>query len=134
VNLKHEASQLATAQARIADLEHCVAGQGERLHDYGRKYAALVAERDTWKQKYEEGAWVVLASAVLNERDSLRAQLATLTAERDQARAEGRRETWEAAAQVVEGHTNPYDAHDCAEQDCRPWIAQALRAQAKEGA
>jgi hypothetical protein len=50
-----------------------------------------------------------------------------------QARVEGRRETWEAAAQVVEGHTNPYDAHDCAEQDCRPWIAQALRAKAKEG-
>lgn len=44
--------QVATLKARIADLEHCVAGQGERLHDYCRKYAALVAERDEAQRKY----------------------------------------------------------------------------------
>ena len=39
-------SQVDTLKARISDLEHCVTGQGERLHDYCRKYAALVVERD----------------------------------------------------------------------------------------
>ena len=42
----------AALRTRIAELEHCVAGQGERLHDYCRKYAALVAERDEAQRKY----------------------------------------------------------------------------------
>ena len=91
--------QVATLKARIADLEHCVTGQGERLHDYCRKYAALVAERD--RMNTELAHWREAARSV-GETDGhgwaqttqhLRTTFGVAIARaRAEARAEGRRE------------------------------------------
>jgi len=34
----------------------------------------------------------------------------------------------EACAKIVEMHSNPYDGHDCYENDCKPVIAAEIRA------